>query len=84
MIGKRVDKEPHELLEGEYSKWAKDDGAWYAHCPGPNDLVANLSTHQITEHEDGTITVAPSIACSDGAGGHRFHGFLERGVWRNA
>lgn len=38
-----------------------------------------LRTHTVTEHEDGTITVSPSIFdAPDG-----WHGFLERGVWRS-
>jgi hypothetical protein len=85
VIGRRVyDKSPHELFEGEYSKWGEHDGYWYAHCPGEHDLIANLSSHQVIEHEDGTITVSPSILCTDGAGGHSYHGYLERGIWRTA
>lgn len=34
---------------------------------------------RIVEHEDGTITVTPSIMDPGG-----WHGFLERGVWRGA
>jgi hypothetical protein len=33
----------------------------------------------ITEHDDGTISVLPSIMDPDG-----WHGWLERGVWRSA
>lgn len=86
MIGKRVYNldGAHNLAEGEYGLWAEDQNTWYACCPGPHDLVANLSRHTVTEHEDGTITVAPSILCSDGAAGHSWHGFLECGVWRVA
>jgi hypothetical protein len=35
-----------------------------------------------TEHEDGTITVSPSILVSNPQQGELFHGHLERGVWR--
>lgn len=69
---------PHQLSEGEYMKWGDE---WYAHCPGPDDLIANMSSHRIEEHEDGSITVSPSILCTDGEGGHSYHGFLKRGVW---
>lgn len=31
--------------------------------------------HEVEEHEDGTITVTPSIE------GEHFHGHLRRGVW---
>ena len=33
--------------------------------------------HQVEVHEDGTITVTPSIAGGNGP----FHGFLTHGVW---
>ena len=85
MIGRRVyDKAPHELQLGEYGRWAEDDNHWYANTPSEHDLVANLSSHTVTEYEDGTITVAPSIRVTDGAAGHVWHGFLERGIWRVA
>lgn len=39
-----------------------------------------LVTHSIVEHEDGTITVSPSILVT---GGEEWHGYLERGIWRS-
>jgi hypothetical protein len=53
-------------------------GTWT--CCTPNGLLGNLKAHDVTEHEDRTITVSPSILVT----GHdsRWHGFLERGVWR--
>jgi len=47
----------------------------------PDGQEAGLAKHDVTEHEDGTITVSPSILVSSG---HRpsWHGYLERGVWR--
>lgn len=87
MIGKRVELIPQpggfqRLEAGEYGKWA--DGTWYA-CT-PNDQGANLGSHQVTEHEGGTITVSPSIGVSESPGGapYLWHGYLERGVWRPA
>lgn len=55
----------------------------------PIGLVANLDSHEVTEHEDGTITVSPSIRVTtprlpDGLPDESWHGFLERGVWREA
>jgi hypothetical protein len=83
MTGKRVDgKEPHELLSSEYGRWARDDGNWYARTPDGTQ-VANLGSHQVVEHEDGTITVSPSILVRGGCAPD-WHGFLERGVWRLA
>lgn len=40
-----------------------------------------LVGHNIVEHEDGTITVSPLMVIDHGARG-TWHGFLERGVWR--
>ena len=42
--------------------------------------------HTVTEHDDGTITVSPSIFCHNGGEDGRqpcWHGFLEHGVWRS-
>jgi len=72
---------PHQLKEGEYMRW--DEHGWYACCPGPGELTANLNSHKVVEHEDGTITVSPSILCSNGPKlGNVWHGFLEKGIWR--
>ena len=60
---------------GDY--WKRATG-WMAACP--NGLHANLERHSVTEHEDGTITVSPSILCRSGSA--EWHGYLERGVWR--
>lgn len=34
--------------------------------------------HTVTEHEDGTITVSPSLVMPGG-----WHGWLRRGVWQS-
>lgn len=47
----------------------------------PNGHLGNLGNHDVTEHDDGTITVSPSILVSDHTG-ELWHGFLEHGVWR--
>jgi hypothetical protein len=71
------------FAEGDYGQDPKT-GRWYGRVPGGD--LGDLTNHQITEHEDGTITVSPSILVygGDGQGGYReaWHGFLERGVWR--
>lgn len=78
MQGARVyRKAPHELQPGQYGRWEPDDFNWYA-CT-PNDMLANLSAHEVTEHADGTITVSPSILVT--GGGRRYHGYLRAGVW---
>jgi hypothetical protein len=82
MQGKRVyDKAPHDLHPGDYGRWAADKGNWYACCP--DGKLANLTLHQVTEHDDGTITVSPSILVNQrGMPNPEWHGFLEAGVWR--
>ena len=68
------------LKEGEYGQQA---GIWYARVPG--DLLANLKGHSVTEHEDGSITVTPSIlvsGCDEHGDPISWHGYLERGVFR--
>lgn len=84
MLGKRVpDFDGSYLLKpGEYGKVS---GHWYCCAPRviPDDefgFHGNLSAHQVTEHEDGTITVSPSILITGHDGS--WHGYLEKGVWR--
>lgn len=75
-------KEPHELHPREYVYW---HGSLFARVPYSDPhirLIANLGNHQIMDNGDGKITIKPSIEVSDGAAGHRWHGFLEGGVWR--
>lgn len=72
------------LLAGQYQKLTS--GAWRA-CT-PNGYAYNLERHKVEEHEDGTITVHPSILVrgirGDGKPAMEFyHGWLERGVWRD-
>lgn len=66
---------------GDYGRNA--DGGWRATTP--NGLNANLDNHAVTLHEDGTITVSPSILVSGynfGTERLQWHGYLERGEWR--
>ena len=74
-----VDNYDGLLRAGEYTKWTTRSGVamWMA-CT-PNGLHGNLSGHTVVEHEDGTITVTPSILVT----GHdaRWHGVLKAGVW---
>lgn len=57
----------------------KDTDRWFINFPD-TDLLGNLSNHKVEEHEDGTISVTPSIKVWNGRGAER-HGFLTRGVW---
>lgn len=78
MNGKNVGITDNILKPGEYARHPFDM-RW--HGCSPNGHGCNLTNHKVIEHEDGTITVSPSILISDNAG-PLWHGFLERGVWR--
>lgn len=78
--GRRLPDRPEhhrpEARPGDYWRWP--DGMWM--CRTPSGFGGNLSRHDVVEHDDGTITVSPSILVTTGDG--QWHGFLERGVWR--
>ena len=76
--GERVDiASLTELTPGQY---ARHKGTWYACCP--NGLIANLGNHTVMPHEDGSITVSPSILCTRDSE-TRWHGTLQKGVWKD-
>lgn len=81
MKGKRQDlvNGIHALELGEYGK--DEEGMWWAHVPAAGFSMARISLHDVVEHEDGTITVSPSILMDRG-NGQQWHGYLERGIWR--
>jgi len=81
MEGKRRDlaEDEYALEQGEYGK--NPDGEWFMRVPALGFGTGGLGKHQITEHEDGTITVSPSILCY-GRDNKQWHGYLERGIWR--
>ncbi len=56
------------------------DVGWCAVSPDGRNV--GLARHEVTEHEDGTITASPSILVSGGERPGSWHGYLERGVWR--
>lgn len=69
------------LKPGDYGK--DSDGFWI--CCTPNGYLGTLAKHDVIEHEDKSITVSPSILViypEDGKEVEKWHGFLERGVWR--
>jgi len=45
----------------------------------PDGHLGNLANHDVTEYDDGTITVSPSILIKAHDG--KWHGFLRAGVW---
>ena len=94
MQGQRTDIDLYNpvgprMKPGDYGK--DTDGIW--HCCAPRDTGdwftnfhgclgdgSGVKGHKVVEHEDGSITVSPSILINryDGS----WHGFLECGVWR--
>lgn len=89
MIGRRVHCTPEGYLKGlgepgDYgratSEWAKkypQQGWWNVVAPDGSACSLNPAIHTVTEHDDGTISVQPSIVTTT------WHGWLERGVWRS-
>lgn len=72
-----------KLGEGEYGQ--DKNGGWHARVFGfPVSARLEEGVHEVIEHEDGTITVLPSILISNGNNTKGWHGYLERGVWRAA
>lgn len=66
---------------GEYAK--AENGDWILCLPTGIHGTINDKTWKITEHEDGTITVSPSIYTkSPNHPQYDWHGFLEKGIWR--
>jgi hypothetical protein len=85
-VGKRLpDGEiaQHPFQPGAYGRVPRSGGewTWYA-CVPEGGMLANLSAHEVTEHEDGTITAEPSILVHGGEG-REWHGYLEHGEWRS-
>lgn len=80
MIGRRVadDTFPADLDPGDYCLRPKASGEqWWFRCPDGSGPTRVDDRWKVTEHEDGTITVEPSIDLSpDG-----YHGHLIAGVW---
>ena len=70
------------LREGDYGKDSR--GEWTVRPPGSH--AGGIPDHEVVEHEDGTITVTPSIILMDfdekGREQVVWHGYLEGGVWR--
>jgi hypothetical protein len=86
MIGRRLPDGParNDYAPGDYQKITEGPhpdlvGFWYARAPRGH-LCRLGQNHTIVEHEDGTITVSPSILINWGQ--DQWHGYLERGVWR--
>ena len=83
--GKRVNS--YEERDAEHVCYWEQDvlriKVWYLTVPKDGkEFYGNLANHDVVEHEDGTITVSPSIKIWNHEG--EVHGFLVRGVWEDA
>ncbi len=91
--GRRKEDQPaaepdhgHWYFAFEPGDFGKDTaGRWWV-CPPDERFreigACSIEKHDVTEHEDRTITVAPSILIR--ASGFEYHGWLAGGVWRNS
>jgi hypothetical protein len=73
---KRISK-MGEIDDQSVCYW-KEDGCWWIYLPRVG--CGRMPKHTIEEHEDGTITVTPSVLLEAGTERKR-HGYLTRGVW---
>jgi len=65
---------------GDYLPWK---GQWLLCLPTGIRGTVNDKIWKITEHEDGTITASPSILTTSKESPElNWHGYLEKGVWR--
>jgi hypothetical protein len=80
----RPDAKPWELQPGEYCvRVDSDSGKRVAWVVTPNGHgPSRLDGWDLIEHDDGTITVSPSILAHPAADNPGWHGYLEQGVWR--
>lgn len=71
------------IQPGEMAYYKTTDGIWYLFLPGCG--LGNLAGHTVIEHEDGTISVTPSILVDGFESGEQVtkHGYLTRGVWKD-
>jgi len=80
MEGMRVyDRYPSN--PGEYKK-LEDGISWLLCVPTGVHGTINNRVWSITEHDDGTITVSPSIKVVCHVEAYNWHGYLEEGIWQ--
>jgi hypothetical protein len=72
--------DPDAAQPGDYGR-VLQDGEWGWRCRTPNGYGGDLRNHNVIEHENRTITVSPSILVMSPPQAS-WHGYLERGVWR--
>jgi len=75
-----------EWQPGDYSK--KDERYWLVCTPNNEMALIDSTRWKVTEHEDKTVTMSPSILISTinpntNQYVELWHGFLERGIFRS-
>jgi hypothetical protein len=78
-LGRRLadNADIREAEPGDYFfvDWTGRRELWFR---DPNGDAGRVTSHTVTEHEDGTVSVSPSIAPNEAT---TYHGYLTRGVW---
>lgn len=69
-----------ESRPGDYVVITKEDGEPTVYIRDPNGTIGRCGDHKVEVHEDGTVTVDPSILDTSPGG---WHGYLQRGIWRS-
>ena len=79
----------HAALDDSKVSYWKNGGDWFLYLPYCG--ICRLTLHSVVEHEDGTISVTPSVLMTGHKDGGTFsaaygtvtqrHGFLTRGQW---
>ena len=81
--------EPGDYVQIVGGSWYDEKQKQYPGVPiwiveAPNGEMCSLNEkHGFTLHEDGTLTITPSIKISASDGKELWHGYLEHGVWRS-
>ena len=79
MIGRRIYPDKGDSFKpGDYGI---EKGEWQCRTPDSNIGLGSLTNHEVIEHDDGTITVSPSILITGKAS---WHGYLKEGIWTEA
>jgi hypothetical protein len=75
-----TDGDAPDLYAWPEGAYGRTYSGWWCMAPGRHG--GNLNAHQVVEHDDGTITVSPSILVTSGGDGRElFHGWLTAGMW---
>ena len=84
--GRRIYPDENGQMAFAPGDYGCDRGSWAGRIPKEFGRfhLGSFEKHNIVEHDDGTITVSPSILHAEPSDldGRTWHGFLEHGVWR--